>query len=52
MLGMEGNLFWDGFDNGNNLCPIGIYIVYVEMFNLTGAKVVEKHAAVLSKKSY
>lgn len=52
MLGMEGNLFWDGFDNGNNLCPIGIYIVYIEMFNLTGKKVVEKHAAVLSKKSY
>ncbi len=52
MLGMQGNLFWDGFDNGNNICPIGIYIVYVEMFNLNGKKVVEKHATVLSKKAY
>lgn len=52
MLGREGILFWDGFDNGNNICPIGIYIIYVEMFNLNGSKIVEKHAAVLSQKSY
>lgn len=50
MLSMEGTLFWDGFDNGNNLCPVGIYVIYVEMFNLTGNKVVEKHAAVLSRR--
>lgn len=52
MLGMEGNLFWDGFDKGNNACPVGIYILYVEMFNLTGEKIAEKHAIVLSKMVY
>lgn len=52
MLAMEGTLIWDGFDNGNNICPIGIYVIYVEMFNLTGNKIVEKHTTVLSKRSY
>jgi hypothetical protein len=51
MLGIEGNLFWDGFDDGNSICPIGIYILYVEMFNLNGKKIVEKHAIVLSRKN-
>ncbi|HOZ29702.1 MAG TPA: lamin tail domain-containing protein [Bacteroidales bacterium] len=52
MLAMEGNLFWDGFDNGNNICPSGIYVLYVEMFNMEGKKIVEKHAVVLSKMVY
>ncbi len=52
MLAMEGSFMWDGFDNSNALCPIGIYIIYIEMFNLTGEKIVEKRTAVLSKKVY
>ncbi|MDD4216425.1 MAG: lamin tail domain-containing protein, partial [Bacteroidales bacterium] len=52
MLGVEGDVFWDGFDNGNNLCQPGIYIVYIEMFNLTGNKIVEKIPVVLSVKTY
>ncbi len=50
MLGVEGNLFWDGIDNGNNVCPPGIYIIYIEMFNLTGGKIVEKIPVVISVK--
>ncbi len=50
MLGVEGTLFWDGFDNGNNICQPGIYILYVEMFNLTGNKIVKKIPFVLSVK--
>jgi hypothetical protein len=49
LLAMEGSIFWDGFDTGNNICPIGIYVLYVEMFNLSGKSIVEKHAVVLSK---
>ena len=48
MLGMQGDLFWDGFDNGNNMCQPGIYVIYIEMFNLTGNKIVEKIPVVLS----
>jgi hypothetical protein len=50
MLGTEGHVFWDGFDENNSLCPMGIYILYVEMFNLNGKKIKEKHAIVLSNK--
>ena len=51
MLGIEGNLFWDGFDKANNICPMGIYILYVEMYNITsGKKIMEKHSVVLNKK--
>ncbi|MDD4149337.1 MAG: lamin tail domain-containing protein [Bacteroidales bacterium] len=52
MLGVKGNIFWDGFDNGNNICQPGIYVVYIEMFNLTGNKIVEKIPVVLSVKTY
>lgn len=52
MLATEGNFTWDGFDAVNVPCPIGIYIIYIEMFSLNGEKIVEKHAAVLSRKSY
>ena len=48
MLSMQGNIIWDGFDNGNNVCPPGIYVIYVEMFSLTGNKIVEKIPVVLS----
>ncbi|MDR2834919.1 MAG: lamin tail domain-containing protein [Bacteroidales bacterium] len=51
MLGIEGNLTWDGFNNNNEICPIGIYILYVEMFNTDGKKIVKKLPFVLSKKN-
>ncbi len=48
MIGTQGRLYWDGFDNGNNLCKPGIYILYVEMFNDNGKKIVKKIPFVLS----
>lgn len=50
MLGTEGNFFWDGLDDRNTLCSMGIYVLYVEMFNLDGKKIIEKHIIVLSNK--
>ncbi len=52
MLGSEGYFIWDGFDDKDMLCPIGIYIVYAEMFSLSGNKRAEKHAVVLSRMKY
>lgn len=52
LVGTEGYFYWDGFDSNDNLCPIGIYIVYVEMFSLSGKQMAEKHAVVLSKRVY
>lgn len=52
LLEIEGTVFWDGFDTNQKPCQIGIYIVYVEMFNINGNKIVEKHAVTLSRKIY
>ncbi len=52
MLATEGNFTWDGFDKADLACPIGIYVIYIEMFNLSGEKIIEKRTAVLSRKSY
>jgi len=51
LLDVEGNFVWDGFDSANKLCQPGIYIIYVEMFNLSGNKIVEKLPIVLSRKN-
>lgn len=49
-LGSTGNIVWDGFDAQNRLCPAGIYIVYVELFNLEGKKIVEKHVVSINSR--
>ncbi len=49
-LGSTGNIVWDGFDTQNRLCPAGIYIIYVELFNLEGKKIVEKHVVSINSR--
>ena len=49
-LGSVGNIVWDGCDAQNRLCPAGIYIVYVELFNLEGKKIVEKHVVSINSR--
>ena len=49
-LGSIGNIVWDGFDAQNRLCPAGIYIVYVELFNLESKKIVEKHVVSINSR--
>ncbi len=36
LLATKGVITWDGLDNENNKANIGIYIIYVEVFNLSG----------------
>ncbi len=35
-LGQEGAVTWDGLNENSLICPVGIYIVYAEVFNLNG----------------
>ncbi len=36
LLGIEGVITWDGLDDKNQKAPIGIYVVYIEIFDLDG----------------
>lgn len=49
-LGSTGDIVWDGLDGKNRPCPAGIYIVYVELFNLEGNKIVEKHVVSINSR--
>ncbi|MFN8115979.1 MAG: lamin tail domain-containing protein [Bacteroidia bacterium] len=35
-LSMDGVISWNGINDNNEKAPIGIYVVYVELFNLSG----------------
>jgi hypothetical protein len=35
-LGTGGTIKWDGLNNSNQVVPMGIYIVFIEYFNLRG----------------
>jgi len=35
-LGQSGHIIWDGINNNNQKANIGIYIIYIETFNLDG----------------
>lgn len=49
-LPATGTLVWDGLDSRYQPCPIGIYIVYAEIFDVNGKSYSEKLAVVLSQK--
>jgi hypothetical protein len=36
LLATKGTLSWDGLDNDNHKANVGVYIIYVEIFNLNG----------------
>ncbi len=50
LLGTQGAFAWDGLDNDNQKAGIGIYIVYVEVFDLKGNLKHYKKTAVLAGK--
>jgi hypothetical protein len=35
-LGAEGSVNWDGLTNDDRKAPIGIYVFYIEVFDLQG----------------
>lgn len=50
IMGTEGTLTWDGLNSKNQRVPIGIYIVYIEYFNLKGeVKKIKKTCVVAEK---
>lgn len=50
MLSYTGSWTWDGLNDNRQALPIGPYVVYVELFNLTGIKKVFKKKIILARK--
>jgi len=46
----KGSFRWDGLDEKNNKLPVGVYVVYVEIFNLQGKTGKFKKALTLARK--
>lgn len=47
-LGLTGSFRWDGLDDKFRKVPVGAYVVYTEIFNLTGKKRSFKNAVVVA----
>lgn len=50
LLGTEGTFKWDGLNAGNDKARIGIYIIYIEIFNIDGKVEKLKKTCVLGGK--
>jgi hypothetical protein len=50
LLGFRGSWTWDGLNDKNEKLPIGIYVVWTEVFNLQGKKKVYKNTVVLARR--
>jgi hypothetical protein len=50
ILGTENTISWDGITDRNEKAPIGIYIIYLEAFNLKGNTIKEKITVVVGAK--
>ncbi|MBL0183704.1 MAG: lamin tail domain-containing protein [Chitinophagaceae bacterium] len=51
LCGIKGSYRWDGLGEKNQKLPAGIYIIYMEVFNLDGKKKQFKKAIVLARKN-
>lgn len=50
LCGTSGVIHWNGLDASNRELPLGIYVVYTEVFTLTGKMRKYKQAVVLARK--
>jgi hypothetical protein len=51
LCGIKGNYHWDGLGDKNQKLPIGIYIIFVEVFNLNGTTKQFKNTIVLARRN-
>ena len=51
LCGITGNYRWDGLGEKNQKLPVGIYIIYTEVFNLSGKKKQFKNTIVLARRN-
>jgi Lamin Tail Domain/CHU_C Type IX secretion signal domain/Bacterial Ig-like domain len=51
LCGIKGNYRWDGLGEKNQRLPVGIYIIYTEIFNLEGKKKQFKNTTVLARRN-
>ncbi len=51
LCGIKGNYRWDGLGEKDQKLPVGIYIIYIEIFNIDGKKKQFKQAIVLARRS-
>ena len=49
-LALQGNIRWDGLDDDQKPLPVGIYIVFTEIFNLRGKTKKFKNVATLARR--
>ena len=49
LCGLKGNYRWDGLGENNQRLPIGIYIIFTEVFNLNGKTKQYKQPIVLAR---
>jgi Lamin Tail Domain/CHU_C Type IX secretion signal domain/Bacterial Ig-like domain len=51
LCGRKGNFRWDGLGEKFQKLPVGIYVIYTEVFNLDGKKKQFKNTIVLARKN-
>jgi len=47
-LALSGSFRWDGLDDKFNKVPVGVYVIYTEVFNLNGKKKSFKNAVIVA----
>lgn len=50
LLGIEGTITWNGLDENNQKAPVGIYVVFIEIFDLEGNVKQYKKSVVVAAK--
>ena len=50
LCGLQGYFRWDGLDEKNTKLPIGVYVIFSEVFNLQGKTKWFKQAVTLARR--